>query len=119
MKENKMKLSELGFLLEYEDERSTINWCKKHKIPVIIAGKAKYVMSVFIDMFFKNQLVSFVNQHCDKADEILNAIESDNSLELSELLKAPINVEVTKKYKAKVKERSKASTDFLNNIKAA
>ena len=112
-----MKLSELGFLLEYEDERSILNWCKKNKIPVVHAGKAKYVLNDFINQFFKNDITKFVNQHYDNPIEIMNAIESDNPLQLSELMDEPVIAEVARKYKAK--DRSKASKQFLDNIKAA
>lgn len=119
MKEKLMKLSELGFLLEYEDERSVINWCNKNKIQVINFGKCKYVISTFIDMFFENEISGFVKKHYENSNEIIDAIKCNDSAKLSDLMSASIDNEVKKKYKLMTKESSKTSKDFLNNIKAA
>lgn len=118
MKDNIMKLSELGILLEYEDERSIINWCGKNKIPVIDAGKAKYVISTFIDLYFENAVAKFVNAKYENPTEILEAISQDNKSKLSELVKAPMSKKVQKDFEKK-EQRSKASQDFLKQFKAA
>jgi hypothetical protein len=119
MKEKIMNLSELGALLEYEDERSIINWCKKNKIPVIYAGKAKYVLTLFVDRFFENQFNSFINTNYDQPDQIINAMQSSDLTELTRLMEAPMHKSVKRKYQSKIKERSVASQKFLNKINAA
>jgi hypothetical protein len=118
MKEKFMKLSELANLLEYDDERSVLNWCKANKIPVVIAGKAKYVVSTFIDMYFNDEVAKFVKAKYQNPTEIIDAITIDDKAKLSELIEAPATQRVKKEYKKK-QQHSKASQDFLNNIKAA
>lgn len=118
MKDNIMKLSELGLLLEYEDERSITNWCRKNKIPVIDAGKAKYVISTFIDLYFENEVKKFVNAKYENPIEILDAISQDNKSKLSELINAPTTKKVKKDFDKK-EQHSNASQDFLKQFKAA
>ena len=118
MKDKLITLSELGILLEYEDIRSTEKWCKKNNIPILTAGKQKYVPSIFVNHFFQNSINKFVSAKFRNPIEIMDAIENDNPIRLAELLAAPMDPSVKKEYKTK-SERSKASQEFLNNIKTA
>ncbi len=118
MKNKLMDIQEILNLLGYEDERSVINWCKKNKVPVIKMGKKNYVLSDFIETFIEKELNSFINGNYDNSEEILSSIKNDDKIELTKLLKAPVNKNVEKKYKEE-KKRSTSASDFLKHIKVA
>jgi len=118
MIESLIKLSELGPLLDYEDMRSISNWCIKNNIPILSAGKQKYVPSNLVNLYFENSLEAFFKSTYNNSKEIMEAIKADDSVVLSELLKAPATEAVKKEYKEK-RSRSKASENFLNTINAA
>lgn len=117
MKYQLMKLSELGFLLDYEDIRSIESWCNKNKIPIMTAGKQKYVPTVFVDLYFQEYVTSFVRANYSQPEAIMDAIDTNDSIRLSELLKAPMDPVVKSDYQKK--EHSKATQQFLSNIKTA
>ena len=113
-----MKLSELGELLEYDDTRSIINWCKNNKILVMHIGKAKYVTCIQIELLFENKLKQFANKHYQNPDEIMDAYHLDDKVALSESMDMPVEKEVKKKFRAK-KVRSESAREFLNRLKSA
>lgn len=117
MKYQLMKLSELGFLLDYEDTRSIEGWCNKNKIPIMTAGRQKYVPTVFVDLYFHNYVTRFVTANYSNPEAIIDAIDTNDSIRLSELLNAPMDPVVKSDYKKK--EHSKATQQFLANIKTA
>ena len=91
-----MKLSELGDILGYADNRSIEGWCKKNMIPIIPAGKLKYVMSSFVEDYFKN---------------ILSNKTSADTQEIKDVKSKLVTNKIIKSY-------SKASQSFLDNIKS-
>ncbi len=113
-----MNLSELADLLEYDDQRSVVKWCKKNKILILHVGKAKYVSSQMIDQYFENKLKGFAEKHYDNPDKIMDAYHADDKATLSEAMEAPITPKVKKQFRTK-KERSKTAMDFLNQLKQA
>ncbi len=118
MIEKLIKLDELGKLLGYEDLRSTKKWCHKNKIQVLRVGKNNYVLSDMIDIYFQQQLAGFFGTTKDNCGAILDAIQSNNAVELAQLVNAPATHNVKKRYIQK-KEHSKATLDFLEDIKSA
>lgn len=117
MKYQLMKLAELGFLLDYEDARSIEGWCNKNKIPIMTAGRQKYVPTVFVDLFFQDYVTKFVRANYSHPEAIMDAIGTNDSIRLSELLNAPMDPVVKSNYKQK--EHSKVAEEFLSNIKTA
>jgi len=117
MKYQLMKLSELGFLLDYEDTRSIEGWCQKNKIPIMTAGRQKYVPTFFVDLYFQNYVTKFVTANYTNPEAIMNAIDTNDSIKLSELLEAPTDPIVKSEYKKK--EHSKVTQQFLSNIQTA
>ncbi|HTA84530.1 MAG TPA: hypothetical protein VK783_16420 [Bacteroidia bacterium] len=115
MTSNLMKLSELATLLDYLDTRSTINWCRKNNILVAHVGKAKYVASEQIEMFFDGKFKRFANHNYPNPDKVIDAYTADNKVELSESMGELVEKRAKKKYTAK-KEMSKAALDFMNSI---
>lgn len=118
MTNNLMKLSELAELLEYNDNRSVINWCKKNRILIVHVGKANYVASNQINRFFEDKFKGFVDKNYPNPDQIIDANNKDDKVGLAEYMDAPLERSVKKKYKAKT-QRSKASQDLFNNLKSA
>ena len=118
MKNKLMKLSELGDLLEYSDQRSILRWCKQNQILIFHVGKARYVASEMIDKYFENKLKGFANRHYDEPNQIMDAYHADDKLGLSESMEAPMTSRVKKQYRVK-KERSKSAQEFLNQLKQA
>ena len=115
MKEQLIKISELGEMLDYSDLRSTESWCKKNNIPIVTAGKQKYVLPYFINRFIKDSLSKFLSVYYPESSGIINDIEKNDSINFSEFLKPKINFEQTNKLN-KV-QHGKVAQDFLNNIK--
>ena len=70
-----------------------------------------------VDMYYEQQMRKFINANYENPEQILNAINNDNKVELSELVKAPITSQVKKEYKKK-QERSKSAQDLMNHFKA-
>lgn len=98
MKEEIIKLSELGNLLGYSDTRSIETWCKKNGIPIIPAGKVKYVLASFIEQYFKDSLTNEISRQ--------NKVpRNDNGIDRLSVIK-------------QIQTHSKASQSFLNNIKS-
>lgn len=113
-----MKLSELGKLLDYDDVRSAINWCKRNKILVVQMGKARYVATIQVELFFETEFKKFTKKHFENPDEIMAAYKSDDKVSLSQNMKAPMEKKAKKEFIAR-NERSNAAKDFLNKLKSA
>lgn len=116
MLNNIIKLSELAELLEYNDERSVINWCKKNGILVAHLGKAKYVATTQVNKYFESKFKGFVETKYTNSQQIMDAHNKDDKVGLAESMDAPITPNVKKKYKTKT-QRSKASEDLFTNLK--
>lgn len=91
-----MKLSDLGMLLDYSDVRSIESWCKKNNIPIIPAGKQKYVLSSFVDEYFKNFVIKKVSGVDTVSAETAKKTGNENV----------------------IRTHSKASQTFLENVKS-
>lgn len=116
MIDNLMKLSELGTLLEYCDERSTTKWCKKNGVLILHVGKAKYVAASQVNSFFENHFKAFMYKNYINSKQIIDANNIGDKLELSHQIGAPVEACIKQKYKAKT-QHSKASQDLINNLK--
>lgn len=78
-------------------------------------GKAKYVASEQIEMFFDGKFKRFANHNYPNPDKVIDAYTADNKVELSESMGELVEKRAKKKYTAK-KEMSKAALDFMNSI---
>lgn len=110
-----MKICELGVLLGYNDTRSIEKWCKKVNIPILIAGKIKYVYSILVELHFQNSLEVSLKANNINASEIMDAIKLNDTLKLINAM-GP-SVTPVARFKKEKKQHSKATQGFLNNIK--
>lgn len=111
-----MKLSELGQLLDYSDSRSIESWCNRNNVPIMIMGKQKYTLPVFVDQYFQRYVKKYVTANFKNSDAIMDAIEANDSIRLSELMEIPIPELVKRNYLNEL-EHSRAGKEFLKNIK--
>jgi hypothetical protein len=72
-------LEKLKEFLGYQDDRSALKWCRRNSIPILKAGKKKYVSSHLLTLVIENQLVTFV-QESQSAKPILNIYTPKNGL---------------------------------------
>lgn len=100
MTQQLMKLNELGGYLGYSDLRSTESWCKKNMIPIIPAGKQKYVPTSFVEKYFNDKIKRIVSNNPEHPKVTINGLG--------------IGEDKNQYYK---KTHSKTTQNFLNNIK--
>jgi hypothetical protein len=113
-----IEISELRILTGYDDMRSLKKFLIKNKLPLFHIGLKHYTSNTLLKAYFNSQIKSFITQHYNEAEKIMEAIETDDKDELCRLIKAPIEQSVKKNKKNK-KELSKASQDFLDELKSA
>ena len=113
-----LEISELQEMLGYTDERSVRTWCKSHKVPLMGLGKRTYTFEIFLQLFLEDELKGFLKANYKNSDEILNAIHSDDKINLAKLVDAPVTKASKKEYRDK-KCKSKAAQGFLINLKSA
>jgi hypothetical protein len=113
-----IEMTELMEVLGYTDERTVTKWCKAHNIPIFGFGSKKYTVSNFIEIFLETELRKFLRAKYEKAEEILQAIKSDDKVELAKLAGVPVARVVTKRFEAK-KVISKHAEAFLKKLKSA
>lgn len=118
MKEKLTTLDELGVILGFSDPRSTKKWCEKNGIQVLRAGKKSYVLSVMVDLYFTKHSENFFGAKYANPLEIMEAIKTDNLVELVELIDAPATTKVKGDYR-KEKGHSVQTNKFLKTIEAA
>lgn len=117
MKDKLIDINELVEILGYDSTRGVITWCIKHNILIITLGKKKYILESFLDKIILKETNDFIKTRFENPNQIMEAIENDDKIELSKWIEAPITKKVSKEFVEKTK-RSKASENFLKNIKA-
>ncbi len=118
LNEKLIEIHKLLDLLGYDDVRSVRTWCKTNKVPLFVVGKRTYTVSNFLDLYLEKELKSFVDANYPNPDAVMDALNNDDKITLSNLIEAPAAEEVKMEFK-KNKTRSKQSNDFLKQIKAA
>jgi len=75
------------------------------------AGKQKYILPIFVDRYFQNSMRKYVTANYKNPDVIMEAIDANDSIKLSELLDSPVEL-----YKQKA-DHGKVANEFLTSIK--
>ncbi len=118
MRDKLIEISELADMLGFTDLRTIKKWCIKNNLPLMTLGKNTFTLTFFLNLFLENELKNFLTQNFENAEEILEAVKNDAKIELAKLLKAPFSTKVLSEFNDS-KNRSKASENFLKNIKRA
>ena len=109
------KLEDIEAYLGFNDDRcrSSINWCRRHKIPLFSIGKATYAS----EHMFEQVITRIIRNDCFKegidGDAVITAIENDDKVALAEIMNLPVAKKVERVYS---KEQEKKKSDFANII---
>ena len=109
MKDKLLDINELVEILGYDSIRGVKTWCITHNIPIIKLGKRYYILEHFLNMRIQKETKIFIESKFENPNQIMDAIEKDDKIEISKLMNAPVDQKVKKEYKEEVKKRSKAS----------
>lgn len=115
MKDKLIEINEIMDLLGVSDHRTVRKFCKTNKLPLFTLGKKTYTYSLFLNIFLEKELETFLRANYQNPKDIMEAINNDDKIELSQLIQAPVEKNIKKEYKKKI-IRSKASQQFLKNI---